>query len=300
MSFLLPTYTWRQVDTFPDLDEMKYNLMYFANTCHETFPVSYDPSQTGSMVLPGQPNQAFRPYVPPTHMSASRKDCAHQNRYCILKLTTFQNRIILPSPFFKMMIRFDIADAINGVFVNRRNVDVYGWRFTCRSAFVYSSEIKTNFVFDDAWRGDLCTKIIGFLSSPILRKLPNTGQIIETYYRRNLVDRKSFIKFKPTTFGASPKKRFNLYRPKYEDRSQAYHISSSNKWISLKSQPHYLLFTPKFFSAIKLETLRTLNKNKFLICKCLSVIIDMENHFKLNLNYVTTGEPDSHPNDGIK
>ncbi|KII62737.1 hypothetical protein RF11_11402 [Thelohanellus kitauei] len=125
---LLPTYTWRQVDTFPDLDEMKYNLMYFANTCHETFPVSYDPSQTGSMtirfslrvhptatpfgeyefsfthqnqdhfleleddngylnlhidfnrnrstVLPGQPNQAFRPYVPPTHMSASRKDCA--------------------------------------------------------------------------------------------------------------------------------------------------------------------------------------------------------------------------------
>ncbi|KII67945.1 hypothetical protein RF11_01945 [Thelohanellus kitauei] len=74
------------------------------------------------------------------------------NRYSIMKMETFEDSRTKTSPFFKMTIRVDVMNVTTAAYVNQQNQDVFGWRFTCPPLYADSNQIKTTFVFDDAWQ----------------------------------------------------------------------------------------------------------------------------------------------------
>ncbi|KII67954.1 hypothetical protein RF11_01955 [Thelohanellus kitauei] len=114
-----------------------------------------DFNSNGSTVLPGQWIKGFMNFKIPDDISGSGKDCAvvfFMNRYAIFNLVTYDNPSISYSPSLKLRVRFDVADAVTGDFVNQRNVSVFGWRFTCQASYTKTNQTKTTFVLYDAWQ----------------------------------------------------------------------------------------------------------------------------------------------------
>ncbi|KII67952.1 hypothetical protein RF11_01953 [Thelohanellus kitauei] len=200
-------------------------------------------------------------------LEAVQSEKIYLNRYSILKMPTNERLEISLSTSFKLTIRIDVADDVTGVFSNRLNFDVYGWRFPCQSVYVHTNHKKTTFVLVDAWqnvrvyfnisdfygdfratarfffqtnvvlvpysRTELQISNLHFLhfSDPARHHMFQTnwiplvadgeqvttciirghvGEIVDKTYKRNLIDRRSFLKTRRNKFTSiSLKKRLN-------------------------------------------------------------------------------------------